>query len=238
MTVLVVDDEPVALRLLSMMLERQHFLVERATSAEDALTWLERPHPVELVITDQNLGGMSGLELFSRMQADLRWADIPVILCTGAADRATVTEALRRGLRWFLVKPITADALLDKVKQAQSDLHPVMEPRYECMTRLGLNEVEYRGMARSVRERLSGLATLLAVARESGNYAEARHLALQVMEPARLVGAPRLVQAAYRLSRLDGDAAIPVIGVVAQEIALLDEAVGVALRPSLFDPLA
>jgi CheY-like chemotaxis protein len=195
MTVLVVDDEPVFARLLQLTLERNGFAVATASSAAEALEWLAQTHGVELVITDHHLGAMTGLEFFSALRADVRWCRLPVILCTGAADRATVEDAMGRGLHHFLVKPIRATQLMEKVNRALADQLAILERRFDTMARLGLSEREYLILVKTSSERLSTLGRELAAARKGRHLIEARLIAERVREPAELLRAVRCLAA-------------------------------------------
>jgi two-component system response regulator GlrR len=61
--ILIVDDDPALLRLLSLRLEKEGFQVLEASSGEQALAILAAQTP-DLVITDMRMGGMDGLALF------------------------------------------------------------------------------------------------------------------------------------------------------------------------------
>jgi CheY-like chemotaxis protein len=231
MTVLIIDDEPVALRLMTLMLTRQRYFVHAVSSAESALEWLAERHPVELVITDNFLGGMSGLELFSRMQEDMRLCEIPVVLCTSAADIETVTEAIQRGLRHYLVKPISADALHEKVVLALASRVRVLEPRYECMGRLAINEAQYLMMAAQIRERVAALSVSLAAAELAYDDKALTWVAEQLREPSRLIGAGRCSAAAEKLATCAVPERPAAAERLAREIGLLSEALVSASRP-------
>lgn len=224
MTILVVDDEPVFSRLLELMLERNGFAVETASSAAEALIWLSRAHGVQMVITDHNLGGMTGLELFSALRADVRWRRLPVILCTGAADRATVGEAMGRGVHHFLVKPIRATQLLEKVNRAMADQLAILEHRFDTMARLGISEPEYRILLKTSSERLAVLGRELSASRAIGDFGRAEQIAGRMWEPAELLGAARCLAALSEIKTgLDENWRDLALAAVDQEVATLCE---------------
>jgi two-component system, cell cycle response regulator len=82
--------------------------VETAGSAEDALVALRRA-PVDLVLTDLHLPGLSGIELLSRVRAD--HPDTDVILITAHASVDSAVQALRMGAADYLNKPVHVDEL-------------------------------------------------------------------------------------------------------------------------------
>jgi len=232
MTILVVEDDPVSQRLLEMTLRRRNFQVASVTNAPAAFEWLKQESAVELIITDLNLGGMSGLQLFTALHADPRWRNLPVILCTAVADHDTVVEAVRRGFRHFVVKPIRPAYLLEKVSEILAQQVPVVEPRFDAMARLQLSEAEYRTLVETTLDHLAALAERLGAVREAGDYVEAILVARRFREPAELLGAERSLAA---LATLDEAANAwqrdRALALISQEIATLQEALSGVARP-------
>jgi len=112
---LVVDDDPDMLRLLSMRLTAAGYQVTAVTSAESALTQLEIEHP-QLVLSDVRLPGRDGLALFDEIRK--RHPTLPVILLTAHGTIPDAVEATARGVFTYLTKPYDARELLDKIQQA------------------------------------------------------------------------------------------------------------------------
>jgi PAS domain S-box-containing protein len=99
--ILIVDDDPGAATLQRRRLERADFRVEAAADVGAAMSILAGM-TVDLVVMDYRLGGTTGLDLHRQMKA--AGLDVPVIMVTGATDDATVIEAMRAGIRDFVVK--------------------------------------------------------------------------------------------------------------------------------------
>ncbi|KPU98966.1 response regulator GlrR [Variovorax paradoxus] len=112
---LVVDDDPDMLRLLSMRLSSAGYQVTAVTSAETALTQLEIEHP-QLVLSDVRLPGRDGLALFDEIRK--RHPSLPVILLTAHGTIPDAVEATARGVFTYLTKPYDGRELLDKIAQA------------------------------------------------------------------------------------------------------------------------
>lgn len=112
---LVVDDDPDMLRLLSMRLASSNYQVTAVTSAESALTQLEIEHP-QLVLSDVRLPGRDGLALFDEIRK--RHPTLPVILLTAHGTIPDAVEATARGVFTYLTKPYDSRELLDKISQA------------------------------------------------------------------------------------------------------------------------
>jgi FixJ family two-component response regulator len=114
-TVAVVDDDPSTLRGVERLLNVHGFGTEVFTSAED---FLERADQSKIgcLILDINLGGMSGIELWRKLQAS--GSALPVVLVTGIDDEATRATALREGCVAFLRKPFPGNSLIEAIEKA------------------------------------------------------------------------------------------------------------------------
>jgi len=117
MRLLLVDDSRMARATMRRALRRAQIGVLQMHEAEDgqaALTILSE-HPVDLVLCDWQMPGMSGLE-FLRQKAKLpELADIPVVMISAEGHPGRIQEAMDCGARRFLRKPLTRDDLLGAV---------------------------------------------------------------------------------------------------------------------------
>jgi DNA-binding NtrC family response regulator len=115
---LLVDDEPDVVEVMRHMLEGEGYAVTTETSAFRALELVVRK-TFDLVVTDVSMPGMDGIALCQKI-AGVR-PGLPIVLVTGRADMATVTAALRVGVRDFLTKPLEMSALLGSVARLVGD---------------------------------------------------------------------------------------------------------------------
>ncbi len=113
--VLLVDDDAGLLQLLSIRLRSAGFSVETASSAEQALARIAVSRP-SAVVTDLRMDGMSGMELFERIQSDD--PALPVILLTAHGTIPDAVRATQRGLFGYLTKPFDDNALLELLQKA------------------------------------------------------------------------------------------------------------------------
>ncbi len=115
-SLLLVDDEENILRALMRLLRRDGYRVLTATSAKDAFDLLAI-HPVQVVLSDQRMSGMSGTEFLLQVK-QMYPATVRMVL-SGYTDLATVTDAVNRGSIYkFLTKPWNDDDLREQVRQA------------------------------------------------------------------------------------------------------------------------
>jgi two-component system, chemotaxis family, chemotaxis protein CheY len=233
-TILIVDDDPVSVRLIAMIVARNGYATAAAGSAAEALAWLESAEGCEIVITDQNLGGMTGLELYSALHADVRYRNIPVILCTGVADRATITEAMALGIRHVIIKPITPKVVMDKVVTVEAERPRVIEGKVSAMSRLDLSEPEFKALVHASQQHLARLKNELAEARKSGDHVTTIMVAGRLREPASLLDATRLLAAIDTLeaTRTWHDLE-DAVALVFDEIGAVESALEVEAKPQL-----
>jgi DNA-binding NtrC family response regulator len=113
--VLVVDDEPIALKNLERALEREGYEVTAAASGQGALKLL-RAHAFDVVLTDLKMEKVDGLQVLQRCR-ELD-PDAEVILVTGYASVDTAIEAIKRGAYHYVAKPFKLDEVRNVVREA------------------------------------------------------------------------------------------------------------------------
>jgi two-component system response regulator AtoC len=106
--VLVVDDDRDMCQFIAAGLVKRGFAVEWRTSADDAFA-LMQGEEFDVVISDLNLRGMSGIELCERVAANR--PDIPVVVITAFGSLETAVAAIRAGAYDFITKPFQTDVL-------------------------------------------------------------------------------------------------------------------------------
>jgi two-component system, cell cycle response regulator DivK len=112
--VLVVDDNPVNLKLLRVLLTSEGLAVRTAGHAEQALEAI-RASPPRLILMDVQLPGIDGLELTRRLKADPATRGIPIVAVTASAMKGDEERARAAGCDGYVSKPIdtrTLSALL------------------------------------------------------------------------------------------------------------------------------
>jgi CheY-like chemotaxis protein len=104
-SILIVDDNPVNLRLAAEVLELEGYVVAKAVDAEQAQDLL-RGEPPDLILMDIALPGMDGLTLTRKLKADARLAHIPVVALTAFAMKGDDRKAFEAGCEGYITKPI------------------------------------------------------------------------------------------------------------------------------------
>jgi diguanylate cyclase len=111
-TILIIDDEPVLLKNLKMMLEFEDFEVIMSTDGDDALRVL-RERKVDLILCDMLMYPLNGFEILQNVQNRPETADIPFIFVTGV--KWNPAEADVNGVAGYLIKPFTRASLLEVI---------------------------------------------------------------------------------------------------------------------------
>ncbi|MEP7353958.1 MAG: EAL domain-containing protein [Acidobacteriota bacterium] len=102
---LVVDDEFAGRTALSRRLIKRGYAVDTADGGEAALEKILQEH-YDLVLLDQRMPGMSGVELLRLLRVTHSQTDLPVIMVTGVDESASIVEALEQGANDYVVKPV------------------------------------------------------------------------------------------------------------------------------------
>ena len=135
--ILIIDDEDSIRDYLSMMLEREGYEVSASEDGKKALK-LNSKKAYDVVITDLQLPGMSGLDILTT----LRDTDpaLPVIIITGHASQESAVEALNVGAFYYLLKPVSNEELkqvvrtaleMRRLKEENTDLERALHPTGE-----------------------------------------------------------------------------------------------------------
>jgi CheY-like chemotaxis protein len=115
--ILIVDDNPVNLKLLRITLAVAGYEVQTAIDAEQALAVLASFHP-RLILMDIQLPGMDGLELTRRLKADTATSDAIILAVTAYAMKGDEQRALAAGCDGYITKPIDTRTLAGRIARS------------------------------------------------------------------------------------------------------------------------
>ena len=119
-TILIVDDDPVSLSLLSKLVEKLNYGVLFAQNGVQALEAL-KAHPVDLVIADYDMPEMDGLTLLKNLKSE--YPRLPFILVTAYSNLGVIREAWEFGAFDFFQKPVFVDRLHQTIRLAMEYGH-------------------------------------------------------------------------------------------------------------------
>jgi response regulator RpfG family c-di-GMP phosphodiesterase len=143
-TVTVVDDEPVALDVLVRAAQSWRYECQAATSAEQAVTLLEK-QVTPIVVTDLRMPGRGGLWLVREIQR--RWPEVAIIVITAGEEHEAVNECLRAGAKQYFLKPIK----LDEFRHALASTLDTWRIRHDDRRRHRYLERQIRKRTRQLR---------------------------------------------------------------------------------------
>ncbi|MCK6553553.1 response regulator [Candidatus Binatia bacterium] len=115
--ILIVDDDPHAVEILTRMLGREGYKCVGASSGRMALEKLKQ-EPVDVILLDVMMPEMDGLQVCQRLREDEALRQIPVILLTAKDDIDTRSKGMMLGVSEYLTKPINKRELFTRI-QAQ-----------------------------------------------------------------------------------------------------------------------
>jgi len=113
-TVLIVDDEPDSLRMLTIALESAGIAVLVANSGQAAIKLLDHILP-DLIIMDAVMPGMDGFEATKRIKQNSFYASVPIVFMTGLTESKHVVQAFEAGGMDYVRKPVDITELLARV---------------------------------------------------------------------------------------------------------------------------
>ena len=140
-TILVVDDEPNYLIVLSELLKEEDYEVLTAQKGEDGLKIVEDTD-LDLVITDMRMPGMDGMELLKAIKTYN--SDLPVIMITAFGEVEKAVLAMKAGAYTYLAKPFNNEELLLNIRKAidhYSLLRENLRLRDEARVRYGFASI-------------------------------------------------------------------------------------------------
>ncbi|MBW4512504.1 MAG: response regulator [Scytonematopsis contorta HA4267-MV1] len=114
-TILIVEDSPSELELMSHFLKESGYNVIKATGAKEALDKALSENP-DVIVTDVVMPGMSGFELCRSLKKNPVTQKVPIVICSSKNQEIDRLWAMRQGADAYVTKPYTRDQLLRAIK--------------------------------------------------------------------------------------------------------------------------
>jgi CheY-like chemotaxis protein len=199
-TILLVDDEPEAVRAMERMLRGGGYQVETFTSAREAIKRISAGG-VHVVVSDISMPDLSGVELLRTIRA--HDADLPVVLVTGLPAIDSATDAVEYGAFKYIVKPFEPEVLRVAVERARK-LYRLARMKREALKLLGANAIsaDRAGLEASFDSALESMWMAFQPILRSSDHSVFGYEALLRTEEPTLIRPNLVVDAAERLSSL------------------------------------
>lgn len=168
--ILIVDDTPENLRLLSTMLSKQGYHVRKSLHGQAALT-AARTVPPDLILLDIMMPGMDGFAVCQQLKSHSETAEVPVIFLSALNEAFDKVKAFNVGGADYITKPFQLEEVLMRVKnqltlrawsKQMQHLNAVLEERVQERTRQ--LELANQDLVREISERKQAQAQLLEMA--------------------------------------------------------------------------
>jgi CheY-like chemotaxis protein len=192
MSILIVDDNRVSLKIIELNLRKHRHKTITTKSGKEAFEILMSNPDIRLVIADIMMPEMDGLELLERIKKNLELQSIPVIICTALKDIETVQKAIRLGCRHYITKPVNPGQLQQKVCDVLGYNKSLLRDKWQVMSHLNLDVHSYEEIILTFAALIKDKAALIE--RHLNNIAN-RDFSKDIgelLESASMLGADRL----------------------------------------------
>ena len=114
--ILIVDDEPHIIKVLTVRLEKAGYEVIAAIDGQETLNKVRKEMP-DLIILDLMLPGIDGYKVCRLLKFDERYKHIPIIVLTARVEEEDRKRSMEVGADEYITKPIKPDEFLDTIKK-------------------------------------------------------------------------------------------------------------------------
>jgi len=116
MKILIIEDNPTNMKLVSLLVEKAGYSALKAIEAETGIAMARKAHP-DLILMDIQLPGMDGLTATTILKSEVTTRDIPIIALTAFAMDGDREKMLAGGCDGYIAKPIHHEQLIAEMKR-------------------------------------------------------------------------------------------------------------------------
>jgi len=193
MSILVVEDNPISLKILDINLRENGYEVMTAPDPKEALDQLEVNPNIKLIITDIMMPEMDGLEFISKVKSNTQWKKLPFIIISAMSNKKTVKKAIALGCQHFLVKPVQSKKLLTMVKSILPNQRLIIRSKSLNAAQMGLDMASYQRICTMFGEMLKKESAVLERELGKGKYKDFSLNLKQLRESATTLSAERVL---------------------------------------------
>jgi CheY-like chemotaxis protein len=196
MSILIIEDNPVNARLITLMLHAEGYQTVLAGNGKEGLAKVTETPDIQMIITDYMMPEMDGLEFIGKVRALQAFNHIPIIVVSAHADLATVKRAKGLHCDGFLVKPIDKRQLIKQVGQLLHNQPQVLLGKNKAMDRLDLGLAEYHELLNTFAAQLAATTPIVVLEQEDSDEPISENLGRllkELAESGSTVGADKFV---------------------------------------------
>lgn len=169
MSLLVVEDNTISLRMLEVVLQSNGFAVVTAKNGRQALEKLAERDDIQMILTDLMMPEMDGMQLLEEVAKHPRWKLLPVIVLTSLSDADTVRRVVQLGCRNYLVKPLKEELVIPKVRSLLADSvsesrESVLKSKFQVLEQAGLDVEQYEKLFDAFHGQMKDVAAAVSQA--------------------------------------------------------------------------
>lgn len=197
MSILIVEDNPVSARLLTLILTGQGYQTVVAKNGKEALTTVASISDLQLIITDYMMPEMDGLAFIAAARALPALHLVPILIASAHGDLETIKQVQGLQCQGFLLKPIDSQQLLKRVEHLIGSQPRVLVAQHTIMTQLNIGLEEYHELVKIFMRQLADIIPILVVEQKDSDepIPESLGRALEYLaEGATLLGAEKFVR--------------------------------------------
>lgn len=116
-SVVIIEDDPVVSRLLSMSFSKRGFDVTIVKDGRDAMQKIANGAPPILVVLDIILPFFDGFEILNQIRSNPTWQNVPIVMLTSKTQEHTIVRAFERGADDYITKPFQIEELMARVRR-------------------------------------------------------------------------------------------------------------------------
>ncbi|MEM7336071.1 MAG: response regulator [Chloroflexota bacterium] len=116
-TILIVDDDPITINLLQLILEPAGFMTQTAQNGAEALEQVSHGKP-DAILLDVMMPIMDGFTVCQELRSQQDTAQLPIIILSTSAQSRSVEKGMEAGASKYLFKPISRDVLVSEITKA------------------------------------------------------------------------------------------------------------------------
>lgn len=113
--ILVVEDDPDARKIISLVLKLDGFITMTASNGSEALRYIESDVP-DLILLDVIMPDMDGYEVCERIRSNALTAHVPVVMLSGRSDEESIAQGYAAGANDYVAKPIKPSSLTRRLR--------------------------------------------------------------------------------------------------------------------------